>query len=47
MAGKQKKQDSTRIRGIRQRWIANSVSVVLFMVVLAVVAFSLAMAGYY
>ncbi|MBR2935437.1 MAG: HAMP domain-containing histidine kinase [Oscillospiraceae bacterium] len=47
MAGKQKKQDSARIRGIRQRWIANSVSVVLFMVVLAVVAFSLAMAGYY
>ncbi len=47
MAGKQKKQDSARIRGIRQRWIANSVSVVLFMVVLAVVSFSLAMAGYY
>ncbi len=47
MAGKQDKQDSARIRGIRQRWIANSVSVVLFMVVLAVVAFSLAMAGYY
>lgn len=47
MAGKTKKQDSARIRGIRQRWIANSVSVVLFMVVLAVVSFSLAMAGYY
>ena len=47
MAGKQKKQDNARIRGIRQRWIANSVSVVLFMVVLAVVSFSLAMAGYY
>ena len=47
MAGKQKKQDNAHIRGIRQRWIANSVSVVLFMVVLAVVSFSLAMAGYY
>jgi len=47
MAAKQNKQDSARIRGIRQRWLANSVSVVLFMVVLAVVAFSLAMAGYY
>ncbi|MBQ9974675.1 MAG: HAMP domain-containing histidine kinase [Oscillospiraceae bacterium] len=37
----------TRGRGIRQRWLANSVSVVLFMVVLAVVAFSVAMAQYY
>lgn len=47
MATKQIKQDNARARGIRQRWLANSVSVVLFMVVLAVVAFSLAMAGYY
>ena len=46
MAAKQK-QDGTRVRGIRRRWIVNSVSVVLFMVVLAVVAFSLAMARYY
>ena len=47
MAAKQNKRDSARIRGIRQRWLANSVSMVLFIVVLAVVAFSLAMAGYY
>ena len=47
MAAKQNKQETARIRGIRQRWLANSVSVVLFMVVLAVVGFSLAMAGYY
>ena len=47
MADKQTKQERARIRGIRQRWLANSVSVVLFMVVLAIVAFSVAMAGYY
>lgn len=47
MAGTNKDTQGTKIRGIRQRWIANSVSVVLFMVVLAVVAFSLAMANYY
>ena len=40
-------KDTGKIRGIRQRWLANSVSVVLFMVVLAVVAFSAAMASYY
>ena len=40
-------QDRPRARGIRQRWLANSVSVVLFMVVLAVVAFSVATARYY
>ena len=36
-----------KVQGIRRRWLANSVSVVLFMVVLAVVAFSVAMASYY
>ncbi|MBQ3556763.1 MAG: HAMP domain-containing histidine kinase [Oscillospiraceae bacterium] len=36
-----------KMRGIRQRWLANSISVVLVMVVLAVAAFSVAMARYY
>ena len=45
MANKQ--EHKAKIQGIRQRWLANSVSVVLFMVVLAVVAFSVAMASYY
>ena len=36
-----------KLRGIRQRWLANSISVVLVMVVLAVAAFSVAMARYY
>ncbi|MBO5340308.1 MAG: HAMP domain-containing histidine kinase [Oscillospiraceae bacterium] len=40
-------KDKMKIRGIRQRWLANSISVVLFMVVLAVVAFSVAMSRYY
>ena len=37
MAAKQNKQDSARVRGIRRRWITNSVSVVLFMVVLCLI----------
>ena len=41
------KEHKAKMQGIRQRWLANSVSVVLFMVVLAVVAFSVAMASYY
>lgn len=47
MAENKMHSDRAKARGIRQRWLANSVSVVLFMVVLAVVAFSLAMASYY
>ena len=44
---KMKERSKMKMQGIRQRWLANSVSVVLFMVVLAVVAFSVAMASYY
>ncbi|MBE6956081.1 MAG: HAMP domain-containing histidine kinase [Ruminococcaceae bacterium] len=40
-------KNKAKIRGIRQRWLANSISVVLVMVVLAVAAFSVAMARYY
>ena len=40
-------RDRKKSRGIRQRWLANSVSVVLVMAVLAVVAFSVAMSRYY
>ncbi len=40
-------KNKAKIRGIRQRWIANSISVVLVMVVLAVAAFTVAMARYY
>ena len=35
------------IRGIRKRWMVNSISVVLFIVLLAVSAFSAAMGSYY
>ena len=35
------------IRGIRKRWMVNSISVVLFIVLLAVTAFSPAMGSYY
>ena len=35
------------IRGIRRRWIVNSISVVLLLVLVAVLAFSIAMANYY
>ena len=35
------------IRGIRKRWMVNSISVVLFIVLLAVAAFSAAMGSYY
>ena len=34
-------------RGIRKRWMVNSISVVLFIVLLAVSAFSAAMGSYY
>ncbi len=40
-------KNKAKLRGIRQRWIANSISVVLVMVVLAIAAFSVAMARYY
>ena len=48
MAGKENLlQRSMKIRGIRKRWMWSSVGVVLLIVVLAVVAFSLAMSSYY
>ena len=37
----------TKITGIRKRWMVNSISVVLFIVLLAVAAFSAAMGSYY
>ena len=40
-------RDKRKIRGIRRRWLLNSVSVVMFIVVLAVVGFTAAMARYY
>lgn len=36
-----------KIKGIRKRWMVNSISVVLFIVLLAVTAFSAAMGSYY
>ena len=36
-----------KITGIRKRWMVNSISVVLFIVLLAVAAFSAAMGSYY
>ena len=36
-----------KITGIRKRWMVNSISVVLFIVLLAVAAFSAAVGGYY
>ena len=36
-----------KIRGIRKRWMVNSISVVLFVVLLAVTAFSAAMGSYF
>lgn len=37
----------TKIKGIRKRWMLNSISAVLLIVLLAVSAFSIAMASYY
>lgn len=37
----------TKFKGIRKRWMANSISAVLLIVLLAVTAFSVAMASYY
>jgi len=36
-----------KFKGIRKRWMVNSISVVLLIVLLAVTAFSIALAGYY
>jgi signal transduction histidine kinase len=40
-------EKSKNTGGIRRRWIVNSISVVVLIVVIAVVSFSVAMAGYY
>ncbi len=37
----------SKIKGIRKRWMLNSISAVLFIVLFAVTAFSVAMVGYY
>ncbi len=42
-----KQGKKTRARGIRQRWMVNSLAVVLFVVLLGVSAFSLAMSSFY
>ena len=35
------------MKGIRKRWMTNSIGVVLFVILLAITAFSVAMGGYY
>ena len=40
-------QRSIKVRGIRKRWMWNSVGVVLLVVILAVTGFSLGMSSYY
>jgi len=47
MAKPIKPMDKKKARGIRRRWLLNSLSAVLFIVVLAVVAFAVAMGRYY
>ena len=45
--GEQPHMKSNKFKGIRKRWMVNSISVVLLIVLLAVTAFSVALAGYY
>ena len=47
MSETEKDRSSARLGGIRRRWLTNSVSVVLLIVVLAVVGISVALARYY
>ena len=47
MAKKVKVMDKRKIRGIRRRWLINSVGVVLLVMVLAVGTFSAAIWSYY
>ena len=37
----------TKFKGIRRRWMTNSIGVLLFVILLAVTAFSVAMGSYY
>ena len=45
--GEQPHMKANKFKGIRKRWMVNSISVVLLIVLLAVTAFSVALAGYY
>ena len=36
-----------KVKGIRRRWMTNSIGVVLFVLLFAITAFSVAMGGYY
>ena len=47
MAKKVKVMDKRKIRGIRRRWLINSVGVVLMVLVLALATFSAAIWSYY
>ena len=47
MASSIKPLDKVKIRGIRRRWLLNSVSAALFIIVLAVVSFTVSMSRYY
>ena len=47
MAKKVKITDQRKIRGIRRRWLINSVGVVLLVLVLALATFSAAIWSYY
>ena len=47
MGGTMKLQDQVKIRGIRRRWLVNSVGVVLLILALAVGTFMASMWGYY
>lgn len=43
----EKNEKRKKFKGIRKRWLVNSISAVLLIVLLAVTAFSVALAGYY
>lgn len=43
----EKDTDKKQFKGIRKRWLVNSISAVLLIVLLAISAFSVALAGYY
>ena len=42
-----KMQDQVKIRGIRRRWLVNSVAIVLLILALAVGAFAAMLGSYY
>ena len=36
-----------KVKGIRRRWMTNSIGVVLFVILFAITAFSVSLGGYY